>query len=527
MVAQKKNTSNEHSKSDDFNIQAYETVIKIIGAGGGGNNTLNRLAKVNLHAKNIETIAINTDAQDLLRVRADHKILIGRTLTAGLGSGGDPAVGERSAEETREAIIAAIEGTDILFLTAGMGGGTGTGSLHVVAKIAREMKILTIAVVTMPFSDEGIVRWENAQIGLEKLKKYVDTLIILRNERLSEWVPDLPLNEAFRAGDDILVNALKGIADLVTQQDMINVDFADISTVLRDGPKALIGFGESNSDNRDEESVKRAISHPMMDSGIAGAQSALVHITGGPDMTLKQSKNAIHHISQKLDPTARIIWGMSIKKEFKGRMSIMIVVAGLRVEDSGTHHKEAEAEYGLPELQSDYEENEVKNPYLETEKSIFDIKEAILSSGDEIIEKPKPRIVARKPAAQTTLVFYKIFEEEAKSDLKRFDKSIHVLRKDLSNHRALLDARQSCKLLLASARMFGFDEIVQLIDAIEKILHKIQNKEISQSIQILDSITLGMEMVVDLVENRSDGRGETGYIVDRLHEYSEESMESR
>lgn len=527
MVAFNNNVDQSKPEELDNSINPYQTVIKILGAGGGGNNTLTRLAKTNLKSKKIETIAINTDAQDLLRVQAERKILIGRALTAGLGTGGDPAIGERSAEETRILLQKEIEGTDILFLTAGMGGGTGTGSLHVVAKMAREMKILTIAVVSMPFEDEGIVRWENAQIGLEKLRKYVDTIIILRNDKLTEWAADLPLSEAFRAGDDILVNAILGISNLVEGQGLINVDFADISMVLRDGPEALIGFGESNSDNREEESVKRAISHPMMDSNINGAQSALVHITGGPDMTLKQARAAIHAISKKLDPTARVIWGMSINKDHESKMSIMMIVAGLRVSEESSDTLQEQDEYSIPEseIQSDMIETPDYNPQMfQHERSIFDIKEAILSSGDEVSQKPKP--LPKQPTTQTTLVFYKIFEEEAKNDLKRFDRSVHTLRKNMTDHRALLEARQSCKLLLASAKMFGFDEIVQLIEAIEQILQKIQSKEIALNSKIIDSITLAMEMVVDLVENRSDGRGETGYIVDRLHEFIDEEVQN-
>ncbi len=520
MVALKNNLQNTRpEEQEDEAIQPYQTVIKILGAGGAGNNTLTRLAKSNLKSRKIDTIAINTDAQDLLRVQAERKILIGRALTAGLGTGGDPAIGERSAEETRNLIHHTINGTDILFLTAGMGGGTGTGSLHVVAKMAREMKILTIAVVSMPFSDEGIVRWENAQIGLEKLRKYVDTIIVLRNDKLHEWASDLPLSEAFRAGDDILVNSILGISHLVEAQGLINVDFADISMVLRDGPEALIGFGESNSDNREEEAVRRAISHPMMDSSINGAESALVHITGGPDMTLKQARSAIHSIAQKLDPAARIIWGMSIEKDYESKMSIMMIIAGLKVAEEPEETFDTHDEYTESDIESEINNSKSYDPIFENERSIFDIKEAILSSGDEVSQKPKP--LPKQPTTQTTFVFYKIFEEEAKSDLKRFERSIHTLRNDHSNHRAILDARQSCKLLLASAKMFGFDEIVQLIEAIESILHKIQSKEISINAKILDSITLAMEMVVDLVENRSDGRGETGYIVDRLHEFSE------
>lgn len=510
------------SSNDNDYISAYQTSVKVVGVGGSGNNTLNRLAKKKL--KNVITLAVNTDAQNLLSVDADQKLLIGKGITAGLGAGGDPEIGERSADESKNAIESAIEGTDIMFLTGGLGGGTGTGALPVLGKIAREAGTLTIAVVTMPFSEEGLIRWENAQIGLEKLKKAVDTVIVLRNDKLLELFPDLPLKEAFQKGDDILVSALQGLSSMILQQGVINLDFADISNIMRDGPNAVIGVGESNSENRSDESAKRAMSHPMMESEIKGAQSALIHVSGSEDMTLKEARSVIRSVSHKMDPSAKIIWGVTIDKSLKHSMRVLLIITGL-VEPENPHRKEKfEDEYTeKPSEDSEMvfmDETEKGETQTKNGNSIFDIKESIMASAPSVSVKPKPK----KAVTQTTLLFYKIFEEEATGDLKRFDRAIHQLRENAQNKRAILDARQSCKLLLASAQMFGFDEIAQLLTSIENILGSAQSQEIQLNDKLLDSMTLAMEMVVDLMENRNDGKGETGYIVERLKELMKDQL---
>ena len=501
-------------------ISPYNTVIKVLGAGGGGSNTIRYL--MNKQAKIIEAIAINTDAQNLLEIVADRKILIGRNITAGLGAGGDPMIGERAAEESKDIINTTIQGTDLLFLTCGLGGGTGTGAIPVIGELAKKQGILTIAIISMPFSEEGIIRWENSQIGLEKIRKNVDSLIVLRNDKLIELFPDLPLTKAFHEGDEILINALVGISDLVLKNGYINLDFADVSMIMRDGPDAVIGLGESNSENRVEEAVRRAVSHPMMDSDITGAQSALVHVSGGPELTLKEARKVIHDIGRKLDPNARIIWGATIEKSLKQTIRVMLIVSGLKENIVSRKQFATSAERDVPKAGA-MVGNEVALQDMGTQKSIFDIKESILASSKGVATKIKP---VTKPIAQTTLVFYKIFEDEATGDLKRFDRAVHFFMQNLENRKALLDAKQSCKLLLASAQMFGFDEIAQLIASIEELLACVQSKEIQLTQKILDSITLAMEMVVDLVENRSDGRGETGYIVDRLRELKEDRLAS-
>ncbi len=504
-------------------IYAYNTIITVMGAGGGGNNTINRLIRSGL--KGIYTIAVNTDAQDLLASHADRKILIGKNITGGLGAGGDPEIGERSAEECKDILMTALEGTDMLFITCGLGGGTGTGSLPVIADIARNQGILTIAIVTMPFSDEGIIRWENAQVGLEKLKKVTDTVIVMRNDRLLELVSDLPLDQAFEKGDEILVEALSGLSNLVLKKGLINLDFADVSVILRDGPDAVIGMGASDSENRVEESVNRAITHPMLEIGNYRANSVLIYIAGGPDMTLKEARQAIQFLSQKLDPSARIIWGLHVEKNLKRAMKVLIILTGLQkleeeINEAETYQIE---ELDLSSANLDKGKNfKIDEPIYEDGKSIFDIKESIFQQGESIESKPRPT----KAVTKTTKLFYKILEEEAMNDLKRFERSIHFLRENLENRKALMDAKQSCKLLQASAQMFGFDEISQLLSSIGNILGNVQSRDLKLTPKVLDSLSLAMEMVVDLIENQSDGYGETGYIVDRLRELKEERFES-
>ena len=497
-------------RENENKIDVYNTVIKVIGTGGAGNNTLNHLMEKS--PEGIETVAVNTDAQDLLETNSTRKILIGRNITGGLGAGGDPEIGERAAEESKEALTTALEGTDMLFLTCGLGGGTGTGSAPVIAQLAKDQGILTVAVVTIPFSEEGIIRWENAQIGLEKLRKSVDTLIVLKNDRLVELFPDSPLEEAFKAGDEILTNALVGLSDLILKRGLINLDFADVNTVMRDGPHAAIGLGESNSENRVEEAIKRALSHPLMEIDISGAQSALIHITVGTKISLKEAHHIIKSVAAKLDPSARIIWGVTIEKKLKDTLRIMLIVSGLKEREIPRTKKAEETD------KKDFQNEEI----FDKSRTIFDIKESILSYGSEVSPTKKPV----KPLTQTTMVFYKIFEEEAAGDLKQFDRAIQLLRENPENRRALLDAKQACKLLLASAQMFGFDEIGQLLSSIEEILSCVQSREIQLNLKVIDSITLAMEMVMDLIENRSDGWGETGYIVDRLRELKENQLES-
>jgi len=309
-------------------LAKQKATIKVIGCGGGGNNTINRISEVGVIGA--ETIAINTDAQDLLYTTADKKILIGKELTRGLGAGGQPKVGEDAAKEQEHEIKQIVSGADMVFVTCGLGGGTGTGSIPVVAEIAKKSGALVVGVVTLPFSMEGNRRYQNALVGLDNLQKNVDTLIVIPNDKLLELAPDLPLHTAFKVADEILTNAVKGIAELVTKAGLVNLDFADIRTVMGDGGVALIGVGESDTNNRAQEAVEKAINNPLLDVDVSGATGALINIAGGQDMTLSEAKSVVETISTKLDEDARIIWGAQISDDLEGTVRVMIIITGVR-----------------------------------------------------------------------------------------------------------------------------------------------------------------------------------------------------
>jgi len=334
-------------------LSKQKAKIKVFGCGGGGNNTINRITEIGIAGA--ETIAINTDAQDLLYTSADKKILIGKDLTKGLGAGSIPKIGEDAARESEHDIKSTIVGADMVFITCGLGGGTGTGSAPVVADLAKKSGALTVAVVTIPFKMEGQRRYENAMMGLESLRKSVDTLIVIPNDKLLELAPDLPLHTAFKIADEILTNAVKGVAELVTKAGLVNLDFADIRAVMGDGGVALIGVGESDSSNRAIEAVEKAINNPLLDVDITGANGALINVSGGADMTLEEARKVVEKISERLDPDARMIWGAQIADDLQGTIRVMLVVTGVKssqiMGNYGTSHKdkkrEAESELGI------------------------------------------------------------------------------------------------------------------------------------------------------------------------------------
>jgi cell division protein FtsZ len=323
--------------------------IKVVGCGGAGNNTINRIAEVGVVGA--ETIAINTDAQDLLYTTADKKILIGKELTKGLGAGGIPKIGEDAAREQEHEIKNALQGADMVFLTCGLGGGTGTGSVGIVSEIAKKMGALTIAIVTVPFSMEGHRRYENAMYGLDHLEKNVDTLIVIPNDKLVELAPDLPLHTAFKVADEILTNAVKGIAELITRAGLVNLDFADVKAVMGNGGIALIGIGESDTENRAMEAVDKAIHNPLLDVEITGANGALINVCGGTDLTLSEAKKIVESISVKLDEDARMIWGAQISEDLAGTIRVMLIVTGVK-----SSQITGKSEPGVSEKKS-YEDN--------------------------------------------------------------------------------------------------------------------------------------------------------------------------
>ncbi|MFH1505449.1 MAG: cell division protein FtsZ [archaeon] len=309
-------------------LSKQKAKIKVVGAGGGGNNTINRIAEVGIVGA--ETIAINTDAQDLLYTTADKKILIGKDLTKGLGAGSIPKIGEEAARESEHEIKQALQGADMVFVTCGLGGGTGTGAAPVVADVAKKLGALTVGIVTLPFEMEGSRRYENAVLGLEKLEGSVDTLIVIPNDKLLELAPDLPLHTAFKIADEILTNAVKGIAELVTKAGLVNLDFADIRAVMGNGGVALIGVGESDTENRAIEAVEKAIQNPLLDVDISGANGALINVAGGPDMTLDEARRVVEAVSVKLDEDARLIWGAQIQDDLEGTIRTLLIVTGVK-----------------------------------------------------------------------------------------------------------------------------------------------------------------------------------------------------
>ena len=318
--------------SDDQELErilsGLRTNIKIIGMGGGGCNTIDRLVESGIVGA--EMYAANTDAQHLLLVRAPHKILLGRRSTRGLGAGALPQVGEEAARESEEEIRKVLQGADLVFITCGLGGGTGTGGAPVVAQIARELGALTVSICTWPFRAEGAVRWENAEFGLERLRNFADTIIIIPNDKLLQLVPRLALNQAFKVADDVLMRGIKGITEVITKPGLVNLDFNDIKTIMKGGGVAMIGLGEGEDDNRAEEAIAEAINSPLIDVDISNATGALINVTGGPDMTVSEAERAAELIQSKISPNARIIWGAAVDPSLQHKMRCMAILTGVK-----------------------------------------------------------------------------------------------------------------------------------------------------------------------------------------------------
>lgn len=330
--------NSEQTAKDDDDIRQFlqesQAKISVIGVGGGGTNTIQRLSEVGLEGG--ETYAVNTDAQALLHIHANRKILIGKQLTRGLGAGSDPAVGEAAARESEAQIKGLLEGSDLVFITCGMGGGTGTGAAPVIANIAKSLNALTVGVVTLPFTVEGRARIENALEGLNRLRKEADTVIIIPNDKILEIAPDLPVNAAFKVADEVLVNAVKGIIEMVTKPGLINLDFADLRTILSKGGAALIGMGESKADKASDaralEAVENALTSPLLDVDISRATKALINVIGGIDMTLREAEMIVEVVGSRIDGNAHIIWGAMIDEAMpRSQIQAMVVVAGGKI----------------------------------------------------------------------------------------------------------------------------------------------------------------------------------------------------
>jgi len=315
-------------KSQEVNPEINPVaVIKVIGVGGGGGNALERMIKTAL--KGIEFIAVNTDAQALTHSGAPTRINIGKATTRGLGAGSNPDIGRQSAEESAEEIRASLEGADMVFITCGMGGGTGTGAAPVIAEIAKEMGILTVAVVTKPFAFEGHRRRQQAEDGLENLKNKVDTLIAIPNDKILSIIDKkTPITEAFMVVDDVLRQGVQGIADLITVHGMINVDFADVKAVMENAGAALMGIGYGTGENRAIEAAKAAIESPLLELSIDGAKGVLFNITGGNDLSMFEVDEAARIITEAADSEANIIFGAVINDSYTGEVKITVVATG-------------------------------------------------------------------------------------------------------------------------------------------------------------------------------------------------------
>ncbi|UCD21165.1 MAG: cell division protein FtsZ [archaeon] len=339
-------------------IAKQKASVKVFGIGGAGNNTLTRIKEVGV--KGTECIALNTDAQDLLYTYADSKILIGKELTQGLGAGSNPKIGQEAAKESESDIKKKMQGADIVFITCGMGGGTGTGGGAVVAGLAKKMGILTIGVITLPFTIEGQKRFDNAMFGLESMEGSVDTLIVIPNDKLLELAPDLPLHTAFKIADEILTNAVKGITELVTKAGLVNLDLADVKAVMLNGGVAMIGVGESDSANRAEEAIEKAIENPLLDVDITHANGALINITGGLDLTLDEAKQVIEEVGKKISSNAKLIWGAQLSEDMGKNLRILLIVTGVespQIVGKGKL-KESETEELERQLGIDFVDNE-------------------------------------------------------------------------------------------------------------------------------------------------------------------------
>jgi len=309
-------------------VKKQHTKVKVFGVGGAGGNTISRMKEIGI--KGGEFIAVNTDAQDLLYTKSDYKILIGKELTMGLGAGSDPKIGEEAAHETEQEIKKKLQGADMIFITCGEGGGTGTGAAPVIASLAKKQGSLVIGVITMPFTIEGKKRIENAEYGLENLESVVDTLIVIPNDKLLEIAPELPLQTAFKVADEILTNAVKGITELVTKAGLVNLDFADVKTVMLNGGVSLIGMGESDSSNRALESVEKALTNPLLDVDISDATGALVNIIGGNDMSLDEARAIIASVGDRLNPDSKMIWGAQLSPEMEKSIRVMVIITGVK-----------------------------------------------------------------------------------------------------------------------------------------------------------------------------------------------------
>ena len=312
---------------EQFGIPVKKAKIVAVGCGGAGQNTITRLTEMG--CEGATTVSLNSDAKALAVGKADKKILIGKELTRGLGCGGYPEVGKKAAEESRSEIKEAIEGADIVFAVAGLGKGTGTGSIPVVCEMAKSTGALVIAVVEMPFKVEG-ARVSKAEDGLSRLRQVCDTAIVIENDKLLEWAGNLTIQQAFAVADELVANMIKGISETITLPSLVNLDYADVKAVMGSGGVAAIGVGESSSSDKAKEAIEKALSNPLLEVDYTGASGALVHITGGPDLTLDEVNLIGETVSKNLDPSAQVYWGARILPEFEHKVQVISIITDVK-----------------------------------------------------------------------------------------------------------------------------------------------------------------------------------------------------
>ncbi|MEY3462278.1 MAG: hypothetical protein RLZZ468_56 [Cyanobacteriota bacterium] len=321
-------------------VPSQSARIEVIGVGGGGSNAVNRMIASDLQGVGYRVL--NTDAQALLQSAAQQRIQLGQKLTRGLGAGGNPVIGEKAAEESRAELQQSLQGADLVFIAAGMGGGTGTGAAPILAEVAKEVGALTVGIVTKPFGFEGRKRLRQAEEGIDRLAEHVDTLIVIPNDRLRDAIAGAPLNEAFRTADDVLRAGVKGITDIITRPGLVNVDFADVRSVMADAGTALLGIGVGSGRNRAIDAAQAAMTSPLLESArINGAKGCVINISGGKDMTLEDMTTASEVIYDVVDPDANIIIGAVVDEALEGEIHVTVIATGF--ESGGTYRPERAA----------------------------------------------------------------------------------------------------------------------------------------------------------------------------------------
>ncbi|MCJ7450286.1 MAG: cell division protein FtsZ [Candidatus Nanohaloarchaeota archaeon QJJ-9] len=352
------NTNNQNSP-DPSGMEGLDDVkdakILVVGIGGAGNNMVTRMQTKGVDGA--ETIAVNTDKQHLKISKADRKILIGKDLTNGLGAGGHPKQGARAAEENRSELRSLFDEADMVFLTCGLGGGTGTGAIPVLADIAKDEDCIVIGTVTLPFEIEG-ARKEKAEDGLYRLRQHVDTAIVIENDKLIDIAGDMPLDQAFGVADELITTMIKGVTETISKPSLVNLDYADVKSIMHSGGVAVVGYGESDTRNKGKEAIAEALSNPLLDVEFDGASGALLHVEGGNDLSLNEINDIGQTVMEKLDPQAQVIWGARLNEELKGKVQVISIITGVEspyvlgpVEQEQKEAEEEMEELGLKVIQ--------------------------------------------------------------------------------------------------------------------------------------------------------------------------------